>query len=119
MGISPRKAQALLRLERVCVLSPALRDAYHRVFARDGWRCTIPGCTSYRNLHDHHIVFRSSGGSDDLANRTTLCAWHHLRGVHAGCVRLAGRAPEDLRFELGVRRGTRPLVSYRSGDVPC
>jgi len=41
----------------------------HRVFARDGWRCTVPGCTSYRNLHDHHIVFRSVGGDDDLVGR--------------------------------------------------
>jgi hypothetical protein len=89
----------------------------HRVFARDGWRCTAPGCTSYRNLHDHHIRFRSAGGSDDLSNRTTLCAWHHLRGVHAGVVRCTGRAPHRLRFELGVRRGSPPLASYRSGDV--
>jgi hypothetical protein len=35
----------------------------YRVFARDGWRCTMPGCTGYRNLQDHHIVFRSVGGS--------------------------------------------------------
>ena len=84
----------------------------HRVFERDGWRCTVPGCSSYRNLHDHHIRFRSAGGSDDEANRTTLCAWHHLRGVHAGRVRLTGRAPEGLRFELGVRRDPRPLLTY-------
>jgi hypothetical protein len=90
----------------------------HRVFARDGWRCTVPGCTSYRNLHDHHIVFRSAGGSDALSNRTTLCAWHHLRGVHAGIVRCTGRAPGGLRFELGLRRGgdRSALVVYRSGD---
>ncbi|MDJ0869756.1 MAG: hypothetical protein QNK03_26895 [Myxococcota bacterium] len=90
---------------------PGLPKA-HRVFARDGWRCTAPGCTSYRNLHDHHIVFRSAGGSDELSNRTTLCAWHHLRGVHAGVVRCAGTAPDDLRFELGVRHGRPPLASY-------
>ena len=24
------------------------------VFARDGWRCTVPACSSRRNLHDHH-----------------------------------------------------------------
>jgi hypothetical protein len=77
----------------------------HRVFARDDWRCTVPGCTSYRNLHDHHIVFRSVGGDDDLANRTTLCAGHHLRGVHAGRVRVIGSAPDGLRFELGLRPG--------------
>jgi 5-methylcytosine-specific restriction endonuclease McrA len=46
----------------------------HRVFARDGWRCTVPGCTSYRNLHDHHIVYRSVGGAHELSNRTTLGA---------------------------------------------
>jgi hypothetical protein len=88
----------------------------HRVFARDGWRCTAPGCSSLRNLHDHHIVFRSAGGSNDLANRTTLCAWHHLRGVHAGVVRCTGRAPRRLRFELGVRRDGSSLAAYAAGD---
>ncbi len=89
----------------------------HRVYARDGWRCTVPGCSSYRSLHDHHIVFRSQGGCDDLANRTTMCAWHHQRGVHAGLVRCRGHAPERLRFELGLRPGRPPLAAYRSGDV--
>jgi hypothetical protein len=88
----------------------------HRVFARDDWRCTVPGCTSYRNLHDHHVVFRSVGGGDELANRTTLCAGHHLRGVHAGRVRVIGSAPKGLRFELGLRQGQQPLLRYRSGD---
>jgi hypothetical protein len=88
----------------------------HRVFARDGWRCTVPGCSSYRNLHDHHIVFRAVGGNDDLANRTTLCAFHHLRGVHAGRVRVTGTAPQGLRFELGLRDGRASLLRYRSSD---
>ncbi len=89
----------------------------HQVFARDEWRCTVPGCTSRRNLHDHHIRFRSAGGSDALENRTTLCAWHHLRGVHAGIVRIRGRAPGALRFELGVRPPQPPLVAYATGGV--
>ena len=89
----------------------------HAVYARDGWRCTVPGCTSYRNLHDHHIRFRSAQGSDALWNRTTLCAYHHQRGVHAGVVGCTGRAPERLRFELGLRAGQPPLAVYRSGDV--
>ena len=88
----------------------------HRVFERDGWRCTVPGCTSYRNLHDHHIRFRSAGGSDELANRTTLCAFHHLRGVHAGRVRCLGEAPHGLRFELGLRPDRPPLVVYGPGE---
>lgn len=75
----------------------------HRVFERDGWRCTVPGCSSFRNLHAHHIVFRSAGGGDEASNLTSLCAWHHQRGVHAGRVRCRGLAPAGLRFELGVR----------------
>ena len=48
--------------------------ARHRVFARDGWRCAVPGCTSMQNLHDHHIRFRSAGGPDAPENRIALCA---------------------------------------------
>jgi hypothetical protein len=91
--------------------------ARHKVFARDGWRCTAPGCTSMQNLHSHHIRFRSAEGSDDMANRITLCAFHHLRGVHAGLLWCAGRAPDGLRWEMGIRPGVRPLLSYRSGDL--
>jgi hypothetical protein len=87
----------------------------HAVFERDGWRCTVPGCSSYGNLHDHHIRFRSAGGSDALANRTTLCAWHHLRGVHAGTVRCTGTAPRALRFALGLRANRPPLATYGPG----
>jgi hypothetical protein len=55
-------------------------------------------------------------GGDDLANRTTLCAWHHLRGVHAGLVRCAGTAPDALRFELGVRDLLPPLLTFVPGE---
>jgi len=91
--------------------------ARHEVFARDGWRCAAPGCTSMRNLHDHHVRFRSAGGSDALANRVTLCAFHHLRGVHSGLLRCVGRAPDGLRWELGIRPGVTPRLAYRSGDI--
>jgi hypothetical protein len=89
----------------------------HAVFERDGWRCTFPGCTSYGNLNDHHLEYRSWGGSNDLSNRTALCLWHHLRGEHAKILRCRGRAPGKLRFELGLRPGKPPLARYRSGDV--
>ena len=91
--------------------------ARHRVFARDGWRCAVPGCTSMQNLHDHHIRFRSAGGSNEPANRVTLCAFHHLRGVHAARLRCVGWAPAGLTWQLGLRPGAPPLVAYRSGDV--
>jgi hypothetical protein len=92
----------------------SLRDPLARrpdpIVERDGYRCAVPGCTSRRNLHDHHIAFRSAGGSDALANRITLCAFHHLRCLHAGWMRIQGQAPDELIFEL-------PFARYRSGDV--
>jgi hypothetical protein len=70
-----------------------------------------------QNLHDHHIRFRSAGGSDALENRVALCAFHHLRGVHAGRLRCTGRAPGGLTWQLGIRPAVTPLLSYRSGDI--
>jgi hypothetical protein len=79
-------------------------------FERDGYRCTVPGCTARRNLQSHHIRFRSAGGPDLAWNRTTLCAHHHHRGVHAGRLSIRGRAPDRLVYTLGVGR-------FGSGDV--
>jgi hypothetical protein len=71
-------------------------------FTRDGYRCTVPGCTARRNLQSHHVRFRSRGGPDEPWNRTTLCAFHHLRGVHLGRIGIEGRAPGSLLYELGT-----------------
>ena len=76
------------------------RKRKRKVLARDrGW-CTVPGC-SRAAVHEHHIVHRSAGGSDDPSNRTALCAAHHLHGVHMGYVRVSGLAPDGLTWELG------------------
>jgi hypothetical protein len=82
------------------VESPPARaaDAFH---VRDGWRCAAPGCTSRRNLEEHHVVYRSRGGDDDPANLVTLCRFHHQRGEHDGLARVRGRAPLDLAWRLG------------------
>ena len=37
--------------------------------------------------------------------------------LHAGLLRIRGLAPDGLVFELALRRGARPLVRYRSGDI--
>jgi hypothetical protein len=87
------------------------------VFERDGYRCAVPGCSSRMNFHDHHVVFRSHQGSDDLDNRLALCAFHHQRCLHAGRLRIRGLAPDRLLFELGVRPDAPPLARYRSGDI--
>jgi len=87
------------------------------VIERDGYRCAVPGCSSRRNLHNHHLIFRSAGGSDAPVNRLTLCAFHHQRGIHSWRLRIQGHAPAGLLFELGLRPGTPPILRYRSGDV--
>jgi len=82
------------------------------VFARDRWRCAVPACGARSNLHDHHIQFRSQGGDNAHDNRVTVCAWHHLRGIHAGLVRASGSAPGNVRWDLGLRPGYPPLLTF-------
>jgi len=121
MGRLPTEGEALGAMLDHALSSWGALDtkvpARHRVFHRDGWRCAAPGCTSMQNLHDHHIRFRSAGGSDAPENRVTLCAFHHLRGVHAARLRCVGRAPDGLTWQMGIRPGIAPLVAYRSGDL--
>ena len=88
------------------------------IFARDGWRCTVPACSSRRNLHDHHIRFRSRGGDNRRDNRTVVCAAHHLHGIHDGTIRAAGVAPHAIEWQLGVRPGAPPFLAY-VGDRRC
>ena len=87
------------------------------VFERDGWRCAVPACSSRRNLHDHHVVFRSKGGDNARDNRVTVCAAHHLHGIHEGRIRAFGQAPDDVVWELGCRRGEAPLMRLRGDQV--
>ena len=71
------------------------------IFRRDGWRCTAPACTSRRHLEDHHLVYRSRGGGDELSNRTCLCRFHHQRGEHGGLASACGTAPLGILWRLG------------------
>ena len=81
------------------------------IFARDGWRCAVPACSSRRNLNDHHIQFRSRGGTNARWNRITVCAAHHLHGIHDGTIHAAGTAPDDVEWQLGVRADAAPLLT--------
>lgn len=104
------------------ILAMAIREwtsvPRHRdpIFERDGWRCTVPACSSRRNLHDHHVTFRSHGGGNAQDNRTTVCAAHHLHGIHAGIVKASGPAPDGIVWELGCRPGGLTLMRL-VGDV--
>jgi hypothetical protein len=77
--------------------APRHRDP---VFERDGWRCAVPCCSSRRELHDHHLRFRSLGGDESQENRATVCATHHLRGIHMGRIRAHGSAPVAIVWEF-------------------
>ncbi len=113
--LEPRWAAFERMLEHVLeqwASQPRHRDP---VFARDGFRCTAPACSSFSNLHDHHIIARSAGGSNELTNRTTLCAWHHLRAIHGGLANASGEAPDGINWELGLRESQPPLMRLR-GD---
>lgn len=111
------------RSESECLLSVAThfieawRDLPHarstpqrRALRRDGHRCQVPGC-SRAAVHAHHIRYRSRGGGDEAENLVSLCAAHHLHGVHRGFVRVRGVAPGGLDWELGEQAWQRPEVT--------
>lgn len=83
----------------------------HPVIARDGYRCTAPACRARCGLESHHLWYKGRGGPKKaLWNQTTLCWFHHHAGEHGRRMRVWGRAPDALFFELGGER-------YRSGGV--
>ena len=93
-------------------VSPALR---RRVFARDQYRCVVPGCRSARNLDLHHVVFQSHGGRHELKNLCLLCSAHHT-ACHDRKVSITGSAPE-LTFTFH-RDGCEDAHRERGGEDP-
>ncbi len=83
----------------------------YRIFERDGWRCRVPGCSSRRNLHAHHVIYRSHGGCDEDDNLAVLCATHHQQGIHTGRLRCRGSTDGFLRWEFGVGSGGPPVLT--------
>jgi hypothetical protein len=75
------------------VISAPLRRALK---ARDGTRCTFPGC-SCRGRHAHHVKAWAAGGATALENVTNLCAYHH-HCVHEGGYRVEAVPGGRFRF---------------------
>ena len=73
------------------------------VYEKAGFRCQAPGCTRRCNIEDHHLVYRSHQGSDQLWNQLCLCRFHHHQGEHGFFARCRGRAPLDVLWRLGVK----------------
>src|ERR1017187_9782732 len=74
------------------------------VFKRDGWRCRF--CKSRNTLHCHHIIYRSQGGEDSLANLMALC-YHHHDMVHAHEFVITGDANGKLTVTSPLGSGVR------------
>jgi hypothetical protein len=89
------------------------------VFERDQWLCSNPFCTGRGNFEDHHLDYRSQGGSDDLWNRACTCWWCHHVVIHGGWATLTGTAPGDLTFTVGQGRWRRSHRNGRRVDVPA
>ncbi len=91
VGRGPKATALPLRITRAVVL-------------RDG-HCRWPGCERRTGLQVHHLVPRSWGGSDALANLAAVCTGggtdHHARLVPHGAWILAGNPnrPDGLRLE--------------------
>jgi 5-methylcytosine-specific restriction protein A len=78
-----------------------------RILKRDGHQCTaVVGASvgnarrcEHRATHVDHVVPVSQGGSDDEANLTSLCAWHHNRKTsseaNAARKRVSAKRTED------------------------
>jgi hypothetical protein len=86
------------------------------ILERDGWKCRYPGCNARKELHVHHIEFRSHGGPDEAWNGIVLCAFHHEL-LHTGHISVKGRAPHELAWtppklirEVLDRRRNRPAL---------
>ena len=96
-------ALALHFVETYKHLLARAKTLQQRIRARDRHFCQVPGC-SRPAVHAHHIKPRSQGGSDEDWNLVSLCAAHHLNGIHGGRIRVTGRAPDGLVWEFGIRR---------------
>jgi hypothetical protein len=124
-GPLPTWAAVVLFLEHALDVwgtqDPATRPTEARILERDGYACQAPGCSARRRLEVHHIVFRSRGGADKAWNKTTLCHAHHHHAIHAGIVRLTGRAPTALRWEMGRARDGAVRWTLRGSRIlpPC
>jgi hypothetical protein len=87
-----------------------LKDYYNTkayVLHRDGYRCQSKqkGIKHSKELHVHHILFRSQNGSDAPTNLITLCKTCH-DDLHAGKFQIKGkRSRTKAPTETGIIKG--------------
>ena len=75
------------------------KTVQRRVVERDKGFCLAPGCSRV-DPQVHHVIWRSQGGENEQPNLLSVCPAHHLHGIHDGWIRVSGKAPDQLRWEL-------------------
>jgi len=120
-GASSAAADPTVAPARVSPVAP--RRPGDPIYSRAGWRCTAPGCTSRKNLDDHHVVYRSRRGGNSLDNRDCICRFHHYHGEHGELASCRGKAPLGILWRLGKKelgvwyRNERRVVAPTSGSA--
>lgn len=64
---------------------------------RDGFSCTIDGCTSRYRLEPHHIVHAEHQGPTDPDNLTLVCWFHHHEAIHTRGFEIDPGSPSQRR----------------------
>ena len=96
---------------------PETKPRHFRIFKRDRYLCQAPACPKRKDLHAHHMEYRSRGGSNDPTNLLPLCYHDHQGVIHARYARVSGEAPQRLYWELGCRPGREPLLILNGEKV--
>lgn len=84
---------------RVSARGSVVRGRLRRLVEQRDRTCQVPGCDRHARHHVHHLHHRSHGGSNDLANLTLVCAYHHHR-LHEGGWSAHRRADGSVEFIL-------------------
>jgi hypothetical protein len=92
---------------RAPALSPKIRRA---VLLRDG-KCRMPGCGRRQGLQVHHLLPRTSGGTDDISNLAAVCPAHHRLLVPYGLLALVGNPNLPGGLELVVASRAPPVMT--------
>ena len=91
------------------------------VLARDG-HCRWPGCDARHGLEIHHLVPRSLGGTDDVANLATVCtiAHHHEQLIPHGPYALIGNPnqPDGLKLVVYADLSAEEAAHYKLPPPP-
>ncbi len=87
-----------------------MRTRWGRLHLQPADWCQVPGCSGKATRH-YQVLYACGHGEDGEENLVWVCKTH-LHILRRGWVRVRGRAPDRLRWELGVRKNGPPLQVF-------